>query len=530
MSATFKVLITDGLSEKGIELLRNSGSISVDLKPGIAEADLLEVIGQYDALIVRSQTKVNAKVIEAGKKLKVVGRAGVGVDNVDAEAATARGIIVMNTPAGNTISTAELAFTLMMSLSRHIPQAHASMVAGKWDRKTFQGVELCGKTLAIVGMGRIGSEVARRAIAFGMRVLAYDPFLSLSRAKAMQVELFDKVDDLLPQADYVTVHTPLTPETRGILNKRTLALCKRGVRLVNCARGGLIDEADLLEALRSGQVAGAALDVYESEPPKDLPFRDLPNVVLTPHLGASTAEAQESVGIEIAEQIHSYLTTGSIINAVNVPNVDAKTLEVLGPHLNLAEKLGLLLAQISPKRIDSLEVCYWGKAYDLDVRPITRTVVRGFLQNAGGNDVNQINALNLAQHLGIRLDVSKHSEEVDYTELVQVTARAGGQETSVAGTIFGHHPRIVRVNGQNVEAEPRGILFFMENTDKPGIVGQIGTIMGQHRINIASMSLSRNAPGGRALVCLGLDNAPSQELIDEICRDGHIFNVKVARL
>ncbi|MDK3159586.1 phosphoglycerate dehydrogenase [Kamptonema cortianum] len=531
MAAQFKALVTDGLVDRGIEILTSGGSITVDKRPGLKEDELIAIIGDYDALVVRSQTKVNAKVLAAAKKLKVVGRAGVGVDNVDVPAATARGIIVMNTPGGNTIATAELTFAMMMTLTRRIPQAHASMVSGKWDRKAFEGTELYGKTLGIIGMGRIGSEVARRAIAFGMRVVGFDPFLSLSRAKQMQVELIDKVHDLLPHADYITVHTPLTPETRNLLNRDTLALCKKGVRLINCARGGLINEADLAEALQSGQVAGAALDVYEAEPPADdLPLRKLSNVVLTPHLGASTAEAQESVGIEVAEQIRDYLTTGTVRNAVNAPSVDAKVLALLGPHLELASRLGKILAQLAPKRVDCLQITFWGKVYDEDTRPIARTVVKSFLENAGGNDVNQVNALSLAEHLGIRIETLKNSDEVNYTEMIKVRVRSAEGETSVCGTLFGNDPRLVEVNGNNVEVDPEGILFFMENTDRPGVVGWLGTIMGKHKINIASMSLSRKTPGGRALTVLNVDSEPTAAALDEIRQDKDILNVQVVRV
>ncbi|MDZ4814633.1 MAG: phosphoglycerate dehydrogenase [Verrucomicrobiota bacterium] len=525
----YKVLIADGLSSKGIEIMSTSG-FQVDNKPGLKEADLLAIIGDYHALIVRSQTKVNATVLQAGKNLKLVGRAGVGVDNVDVDAATARGIIVMNTPGGNTISTAELTFSMMMALSRNIPQAHMSMAAGKWDRKSFQGVELYGKVLGIVGMGRIGSEVARRAIAFGMRVLSYDPFLSMSRAKSMQVELIEKLPDLLKEADYITIHSPLTAETKDLLNAETLKLTKKGVRIINCARGGLINESALYDLLKSGHIAGAALDVYEEEPPSTLPFRELSNVVLTPHLGASTVEAQESVGIEIAEQINDALLNGTIRNAVNMPNVDAKTLAILGPHLDLADKLGRLLASIAPKRAEFLKISYWGKPYDQDVNPITRTVIKGFLMNAEGSEINQVNALSLAANLGVKVEVTKHSDQIDFVELMQVTARAGTEEVSLSGTLFANRPRIVRINGKTVEAEPKGVLLLMENTDRPGIVGWLGTLMGRYKVNIANMSLSRTEQGGRAMTVLNLDSMPSPELLDEIAKEKDIFNVKVAKI
>ncbi|MBV8416264.1 MAG: phosphoglycerate dehydrogenase, partial [Verrucomicrobia bacterium] len=329
-----KVLVADSISPKGVELLESGGQLLVEVKTGLKESELLAIVGEYSAVVVRSQTKITAKVIEAAKRLKAVGRAGVGVDNVDVDAATRRGIIVMNTPGGNTVSAAEHAFSLLAAIARNIPQAHASVKAGQWDRKRYEGVELHGKTIGIFGMGRIGTEIARRAIAFGMRPLAYDPYLSPSRARSLQVELFEDLDQVLAQADFVTLHMPLTAETKHLINAARIAKMKRGARIVNCARGGLIDEQALFEGLKSGQIAAAALDVYETEPPPaEYPLLTLPNIVFTPHLGASTAEAQESVGIEIAEAIRSVLLEGVIRNAVNVPNIDAKTLGVIAPYL-----------------------------------------------------------------------------------------------------------------------------------------------------------------------------------------------------
>jgi len=526
-----KILVSDPISEKGIELLRANPAFQVDVNLGLKEDALLQIIADYDALIVRSQTKVNAKVIAAAKKLRVVGRAGVGVDNVDVEAATKRGIIVMNTPAGNTISTCEHTFSMMMALSRKIPQAHATMKAGKWDRKSFEGVELYNKTLGIIGMGRIGTEVARRAIAFGMRVLVYDPFLSLSRAKALQVEVCE-LEQIYPQADYITIHVPMTEQTKGMLNKDTIAKMKKGVRLINCARGGLIVEADLFEALKSGQVAGAALDVYETEPPKDSPLLALDNIVLTPHLGASTTEAQESVGTEVAEQVADVLAGGTIRNAVNMPTIDAKVLAVLQPYISFGEKMGRLLAQIAPRRIERLSIEFAGKATELETSPIVRSVLRGFLQNAEGADVNYVNAPVIAQQLGIRIEELKSTEATDYAELINVRASVNGQSASLSGTFYGsvNNPRIVRINDMPVEAVPAGVLFIMTNADRPGIVGWIGTIMGKHGINIASMSLGRDKQGGKALTVLNLDSAPTDTVLAEIKADKDIYDVKIAKL
>ena len=526
------MLVTDGVSKKGVELLAALPGVKVTESKSLTEAELLVQIMDVDALIVRSQTKVSKAVIQASNRLKVVGRAGVGVDNVDVTAATAKGIVVMNTPGGNTISTAEHAFSLLLSMARFIPQAHASIKAGKWDRKSFQGVEINDKTLGIVGMGRIGTEFARRAMAFGMKVVTYDPYLSAGKARSMQVELFEKLDEMLPLCDFITLHIPMTTETKGILNQRSLALCKKGVRIINCARGGLVDETDLAEAIKSGHVAGAALDVFEVEPPPaDLALRQLDSVIMTPHLGASTAEAQESVGIEVAEAVRDLLQNGSIRNAVNMPNVDAKTLEQIGPYLALAEKLGRALAQAAPSRCEQFIVNYSGKIRELDTTAISRAALKGFLVQAIGPDVNEVNAVHFAENLGLKFTESKVSDATDYAELVCVKAIAADQSSyEISGTFFGSTPRIVRLNGHNLEARPEGVLFVMENTDRPGTVGWVGTLLGKHKVNIASMSLSRSAPGSKALSVLNLDSYPDQAVIDEIMADGSVTSVKLLRL
>lgn len=524
-----KILVADPISDKGIELLKSNPAFQVDKKVGLKEAELCAIIGDYDALIVRSQTKVTRKVIEATKRLKLIGRAGVGVDNVDVDAATQRGIIVMNTPGGNTISTAEHAFALMLALARRIPQAHASMKAGQWDRKSFEGTELRGKTLGIIGMGRIGSEVAKRAIAFGMRVLAHDPFLSPTRAKTLQVEMVE-LDRLYKESDFITLHVPVTDQTRGMINKDAIARMKKGVRIINCARGDIIVQADLFEALKSGKVAGAALDVYEKEPPVNLPFRELENVVLTPHLGASTREAQESCGTEIAEQVAEALTGGTIRNAVNMPSIEAKVLAALQPYITFGEKLGRLLAQLCPRRVERLAVEYFGKAAELETSPITRAVLKTFLENAEGGDVNYVNAPSIAHQLGIRVEEIKSSEPIDYAELISVRAEANGTVVSAAGTFYGKNPRIVRINDMPVEVVPSGVLFIIHNQDRPGVVGWIGTVMGKHGVNIASMSLGRDREGGTALTVLNLDSSPSLEAIAEVKKDKDILDVKIAKL
>jgi D-3-phosphoglycerate dehydrogenase len=526
-----KVLIADRISNRGIEELMRDGSLDVTVQTGLTEADLSERMPHFDALIVRSETKVTAPVIKAAKRLRVIGRAGVGVDNIDLETATRHGVIVMNAPGGNTVSTAEHAFSLLLATARKIPQAHASVHSGKWERKQFEGTELFGKTLGIIGMGRIGSELSRRAIAFGMRVLAYDPYLSLTRARSLQVELLEELDELLPLCDFITVHTPLTPETHHLLNAARLAKTKRGVRLINCARGGLIDEAALVESLGNGQVAAAALDVFETEPlPSDSPLRGVANLILTPHLGASTVEAQESVGIEIAQAIRAALLEGTIRNAVNMPNLDARTLAVVGPHLRFGEKLGRFLSQLAPHRVESLHINYSGKVNEVDTTAITRSILKGFLQLAGGNEVNEVNAPAFADSLGLKVTESRLSASGDYTDLLELTAEAEGGRLSVAGAFFGATPRIVSINSRPVEARPSGVILVLENTDRPGMVGRIGTLLGEHGVNIATMSLSRNQAGGRALTVLNLDSAPSDSLLELIRASEDIHSARVVEL
>jgi D-3-phosphoglycerate dehydrogenase len=529
-----KVLVADPISQRGLDEIATGGELEVVVKTGLRESDLIELISEFSALVVRSQTKVTAAVLAAAKKLKIVGRAGVGVDNVDIDAATKRGVIVMNTPGGNTISTAEHAFSLLVSIARAVPQADASVKAGKWDRKRYEGVELYNKTLGILGMGRIGTEIARRAIAFGMRVLAYDPYLSASKARSLQVELVEQIDELLPLCDFVTLHMPLTDETRHILDARRLALCKRGVRIVNCARGGLIDEPALRDALGTRHVAAAALDVFEVEPPPvDFPLRGLDNVVFTPHLGASTAEAQENVGIEIAQAIRAALLDGEIRNAVNMPSIDAKTAAIVKPYLTLGDKLGRFAAQLAPNRNDRIVITYGGKAVELPADDaITRSILTGFLKHTGGEEVNSVNVRSVAAARGIAVEEIKSTEQTDFNEWLHVAVWSGSSCVSIGGTFFGarNEPRIVRVNSNPVEATPSGVILLLENHDVPGIVGRIGTILGAHNVNIASMSLSRNEAGGRALTLLNLDSAPGSELLSKLLESGDIFSARVIQL
>ncbi|HXG46353.1 MAG TPA: phosphoglycerate dehydrogenase [Methylomirabilota bacterium] len=530
------VLICDPISPKGIALFQARPEFKVTvLDKRLSEAELLEQVAEVDAMVVRSETKITRKVIEAAPRLKVVGRAGVGVDNVDVDAATARGVVVMNTPGGNTVSTAELTFFMLGALARKIPAANGSMAAGKWDRKLFQGVELAGKTLGVLGAGRIGTEVAKRALAFGMRVLAYDPFLTEARARQLGIEAALDPDAIYRDADFITVHMPVTKETRGMINAASIAKMKPGVRLVNCARGEIVVEEDLVAALQSGKVAAAALDVFAVEPlPPDHPFRKLPNVVLTPHLGASTAEAQEKCGIEVAEIITSFLLTGEVRNAVNLPGVDAKTYELVKPYITLGEKLGRLLGQLAPAGIDRLHITYGGNAKDLPATdPITRAVVTSFLASQGAQGVNTINVRSLAQAQGLTIEEKRSSEPVTFNEWLHVQAFIGERKViSSGGTFFGspNNPRIVRLFSLPVEITPEGVIFLMNNKDRPGMVGHIGTLFGRHNVNIASMSLSRDTVGGEALTVLNLDSVPPPALLAEIAQDPNISNVRVVKL
>jgi D-3-phosphoglycerate dehydrogenase len=523
-----KIFVADSISSKGVEALSSDGLFEVIVKTGLQEAELIQAIQGCDALIVRSQTKVTKKVIEAATSLKVIGRAGVGIDNVDVEVATKHGIIVMNAPGGNTISTAEHAFTLLLSTARAIPQAHASMKAGKWDRKKFEGVELHTKTLGILGMGRIGTEVARRAIAFGMKVLVFDPYLSASKARSLQIELVEQLHELLPQVDFITVHMPLTDETRYMIGRKELPLLKRGVRIINCARGGLIDETILAEGLSSGQIAGAALDVFEEEPlSQNSELRSIDSLVLTPHLGASTAEAQEMVGIEIAESIRLALLKGEIRNSVNMPNIDEKTLAFIEPWMMLANSLGQFLASIGPKRAEKISIRYSGRITEQDLTVVTRAFLTGFLRHIHGPEVNRVNVSSFIKASGLEVIEARQSGAGEFTDLIEFQVEAGAEKASVGGTFYGSKPRIVTVNDRFVEGHPAGVVLLLENKDQPGIVGHLGSLFGENDINIANMSLSRNESQGTALVLMNLDSAPQPMLVEKLRSDTNILSVQI---
>jgi len=531
-----KILVCDPVSPKGIALLQQRPEFQVVVLPKrLAETELLPLVADAVAMVVRSETRVTGKVIEAAPKLRVVGRAGVGVDNVDVEAATQRGVVVMNTPSGNTVSTAELSFAMILSLTRKLPQAAASMVEGKWDRKQFQGAELAGKTLGVLGMGRIGTEVAKRALAFGMRVVGYDPFLTEARAQTLGVELAGDLDDVYRDADFITVHMPVTELTRGMLNAAAFSKMKPGVRIVNCARGEIIVEADLVTALDSGKVAAAALDVFITEPlPVDHPFRKHTGITLTPHLGASTKEAQEKCGIEVAEVITAYLLTGEVRNAVNLPYLDAKTYEQIKPYITLGEKLGRLLAQLAPPAVDRLHITYGGKAQELpNIDPVSRAIVQGFLSRAAVKDLNNINVRSIAATLGLTVEEKRSNEPVTFNEWLHVQAFNGAEKViSAGGTFFGSpsNPRIVRLYSTPVEIPISGTMMLLNNKDRPGIVGHLGTLLAKHNVNIASMSLNRDTAGGYAFTVLHLDSEPPAQVLAELQSDPDIRNVKVVQL
>ena len=523
----FKILVSDSLSDEGLNILRASKEFVVDVKTGLKAPELKSIVGGYDALLVRSATKVTAEIIEAGTKLKIIGRAGVGLDNVDLKAATAKGIIVMNTPGGNTTSTAEHTMSLILSLSRTIPQADQSMKKGEWRRKDFMGVELYNKTIGIVGLGRIGMEVAKRCLSFGMRVKAYDPFLSKDVADQAGVELV-KLEDVYRSADYITVHVPITEETTNMISDKQFDMMKPGVRVINCARGGIIDEVALAKALESGKVAGAAFDVYKEEPPKDFPLLKFPNqVVLTPHLGASTEEAQVNVAIEIAHQISDALLGKGIRNAANYPSVDPETYHVLQPYINLCEKLGSFTSQISQGALNEVMVTYSGDIAKHDTSALTMALMKGLLSPMLQDTVNFINSLALAKERGIRVMESKSMQSEEFVTLVSLEIKTHKESHKIAGTLFTKtEPRIVKIDEFYVEAIPTGCMLIMHNWDKPGLIGNLGKLMGEYNVNIAAMSFGREKQGGKALTVLNIDSCVSPELLEKVKAISHILSVK----
>ena len=510
-----KVLISDAMDPRAAAIFSERG-IEVDEITGQSPDELKALIGSYDGLAVRSSTKVTKDILDAATNLKVVGRAGIGVDNVDIAAATARGVVVMNTPFGNSITTAEHAIALMFALARQLPEADASTQAGKWEKNRFMGVEVTGKTLGLIGAGNIGSIVAARAIGLKMKVVAFDPFLTPERAVELGVEKAD-IDTLLARADFITLHTPLTDQTRGILSREALAKTKRGVRIINCARGGLIDEAALKDALDSGQVGGAALDVFENEPAKDSPLFGTPNFISTPHLGASTSEAQVNVAIQVAEQMSDFLLLGGVTNAINMPSLTAEEAPRLKPYMALAEKLGSLVGQIVGEEVRSISIEVEGAAAQLNQKPITGAVLAGLMKSYS-QTVNMVNAPFLAKQRGLDVVEIRHDREGDYHTLLRVTAGTDKGERCVAGTLFGNKaPRLVDIFGVEVEAELDGAMIYLVNTDAPGFIGKLGTALGEAGINIATFNLGRRAAGGEAVALVAVDGEVPPEVVRTLC-------------
>jgi D-3-phosphoglycerate dehydrogenase len=510
-----RVLVCDGLEKTGVDILRAASGIEVDERPSISADELAQIIADYDALIVRSKTKVTADLIERASMLRVVGRAGTGIDNIDVAAATNRGVVVMNAAAGNTVTTAEHTWAMLMALARQIPQAVASTKAGRWEKNRFLGVELMGKTLGIIGLGRIGSAVAERARAFGMNILAYDPYFTPEAAREMGVEMLT-LDEIFPRADFITVHTPLTEQTRGIINSDAIEKMKPGVRLINCARGGLIDERALADALSSGKVAGAALDVFDQEPtPADNPLLAFDQIIATPHLGASTTEAQLGVATMIAEQVLDYLNHKTVRGAVNMPAVSAELLAVIEPYITLGEKIGLFQGKIFGHDLREVAIEYLGDVTEQDVKPITHAVLAGLLSPVIER-VNMVNAAIVAEQRGIKVTVSLSQRARDFASMMRVRAVTAEQESKVAGALFGRrNGRIVRINDFNLEAIPKGHMLLLFNRDEPGVLGRIATFMGDHGINISNLYLGRQKIGERALALIQID----QPLIEEVLRE-----------
>ena len=523
-----KVLILDGLSEEGVELFRKAG-IEVDVKPPQKPDELAAVINEYDGLVVRSATKVTAEALADATRLKVIGRAGVGTDNIDKPVATKKGIVVMNAPGGNTISTCEHAFTLMLSLCRNVPQAYISMQEGRWDRKKFMGTEVCGKTLGIVGVGRIGGALAKRAKAFEMRVLAYDPILSALKAESLGVELVS-FEELIAQADFISIHAPKSEKTNNMISAETFKKMKPNCRIINTARGGIVNEQDLAEALRNKTIAGAALDVYTTEPFENNPFIDLDNVITTPHLAASTGEAQMTVALDVAQQMVDFLTTGAIVNAVNVPSLDSETRTSMQPLLYLAERLGLFQSLFTQGRPKSIEIEYLGDLGVSDTYPVTAAIICGFLTPLV-ETVNMVSAPSQLQDRGIEISEKRGAAASSYAFEINVTVVTDSETRSVRGTLFNRtDPRICTIDGMRVDAKPEGYTLVCMNEDKPLIIGRICTIIGEAGVNIANLMLGRDNRGGHALTVLNLD-APLNEQVLDACRQvDHVNEVHLIAL
>ncbi|PIQ87572.1 MAG: phosphoglycerate dehydrogenase [Candidatus Omnitrophica bacterium CG11_big_fil_rev_8_21_14_0_20_45_26] len=527
-----KILVSDPLGEKGLAILKKEKSIQVDVNTGLSEAELVKIIGDYDAVVVRSGTKLTAKVLEQAKKLRLIGRAGVGVDNVDVSAATRQGIVVMNTPEGNTISTCEHTLSMLMALARNIPQANDSVKKGEWDRKRFMGTELNQKTLGVIGLGRIGRQICERALVFGMHVLGYDPFVSKETLRQGGIELVT-LEELLKNSDFITVHVPLTEQTKRLINDEAFSKMKKGVYILNCARGGIIDETALLRAIESGKVRGAALDVFESEPPKSNPLLKSERVIVTPHLGAATLEAQENVAVAVAQQIIDALMERGIKNAINVPSLDANTYKVLKPWVKLAERMGLFYAQYFTGSFRKVTIRYGGEVTQYKTDPLTVAVLKGLLSPICGEGVNFVNAPSLAKERSIAVEEIRSTAVEDFTNYIELEVSVNGKQNVVMGTLFGNEdPRIVRINEFRLDARPRGVVLVIHNEDLPGVVGQVGTALGKNKINIADMTLSRISKGKKAfaLTVINTDNDIPAKVLKELSNIKPIIDTKVVKL
>ncbi|RBO53735.1 phosphoglycerate dehydrogenase [Rhodovulum sp. BSW8] len=521
-----KVLVSDKLSETAVQIFRDRG-IDVDFLPDLGKDKdkLLEVIGQYDGLAIRSATKVTEKILEAATNLKVVGRAGIGVDNVDIPAASKKGVIVMNTPFGNSITTAEHAIAMMMAAARQIPEANASTHAGKWEKSRFMGVELTGKTLGLIGCGNIGSIVADRAIGLKMRVLAYDPFLSQERADKLGVTKVE-LDEMLPKADFITLHVPMTEKTANILSKDALARTKKGVRIVNCARGGLVDEEALADLLKSGHVAAAAFDVFAVEPAKDNVLFNLPNVVCTPHLGASTTEAQENVALQVAEQMSDYLMTGAVTNAINMPSITAEEAKVMGPWIKLAGHVGSFIGQMTDEPIKAINILYDGVASDMNTAALNASAIAGVLKEVIA-EVNMVSAPVIAKERGIAVSTTTQGKSGTFDGYIKMTVVTDKRERSIAGTVFSDgKPRFIQIKGINIDAEIGEHMLYTTNKDVPGIIGALGAAMGAHGVNIANFTLGRTKAGEDAIALMYLDQPMPVHVVAELEKTGLFQQVR----
>lgn len=526
-----KVLVMDGVSEQGLLPLRKNPEIEVVIGKKMTEDELIKEIPSYKALIVRSATKVTARVLEAADQLIAVGRAGVGVDNIDLEAATHRGVMVLNAPDGNTIAATEHTIAMMLALARNIPQAMGRLKEGAWDRKSFLGVELRGKTLGILGLGRIGSAVAKRAHALEMKIAAYDPYITEEKAADMAVELLS-LEEIYKKADFITIHMPKTKESYHMIDEKAISIMKDGVRIINCARGGIIDEDALYEALKNGKVAGAALDVFETEPNTESPLLTLPNFIATPHLGASTLEAQLNVAVDVSEEIVGALTGNIVKNTVNMPSISPKTMAIIKPYLSLAEKLGRFQAQLVSGRVNKIEVIYSGDLADMEVAPITTAVVKGLLYPIlQEKTVNFVNASLLAKDRGIQVQQVADRKEEGYANLITVKVYTDKEQMSISGTMFGAtDPRIVLINGYRLDALPSSYMLFVPHIDRPRIIGPVGMLIGEHNINIATMQVGRKEMGGQAIMLLSVDGEVSEKTLKEISKIQGVTDVKMIRL